>query len=154
MGKTESPISHFSILPIGAGRIGEVRVFSVLLSFSCQILTVSSALNGSKHLEFLLQKNLLNLVPFTPIERLYTQRVSSVLKTISRQGQTSDTLGYLERSEDTLLLQMSDAKQLSTILDAPGLALEAERAIVQVDQDLTERQVKDKEDSSKHHKVS
>lgn len=63
-------------------------------------------------------------------------------------------LGDIERSEDTLLLQMTDAKQLSTILDAPELALESERAIVQVDKNLTERQAKDKKDSSKHHKAS
>lgn len=111
-------------------------------------------MNGSKHLEFLLQKNLLNPVPFTPLEQLYTQRVSSVLKTINRQGQASDMLGDIERSEDTLLLQMPDAKQLSTILDAPELALEAERAIVQVNQYLTERQAKDKKGFSKHHKAS
>lgn len=86
---------------------------------------------------------------YTPIERLYTQRVSSVLKTIHRHGQTPDTLGDVERSEDTLLLQMDDAKQLSSILDAPELALEAERAIIQVDHQLKEREPKNKEDSSK-----
>lgn len=60
-------------------------------------------------------------------------------------------LGDIERSEDTLLLQMDDAKQLSSILDAPELALEAERAIIQVDQQLKEREAKDKKDSGKKH---
>lgn len=39
----------------------------------------------------------------------------------------------VEKSDDRLLLQYSDAKKLATILDAPELALEAERAIIQVE---------------------
>jgi hypothetical protein len=42
----------------------------------------------------------------------------------------------VERSEDRLLLDMADAKKLASILDAPELALEAERAIFQVGESL------------------
>lgn len=36
------------------------------------------------------------------------------------------------KSEDRLLLELADAKKLATILDAPELVVEAERAILQV----------------------
>ena len=42
----------------------------------------------------------------------------------------------LEQSDERVLLKMSDAKKLASILDAPELALEAERAILQVSEQL------------------
>lgn len=42
----------------------------------------------------------------------------------------------MEQSEDRVLLKMSDAKKLASIFEAPELALEAERAIIQVGEQL------------------
>lgn len=104
------------------------------------------ALNGSKHLEFLVKKDLLNPVPYPALERLYAERVSGALKTTHAEKSTPDVV---ENSDDRLLLEMSDAKQLATILDAPELALEAERAIVQVEQQLNAQRGKSNADLSK-----
>lgn len=87
-------------------------------------------------MEFLIKKDLLNPVPSPTLEHLYAQRVSSVLKTAAAEKSSPSMVDDVERSEDKLLLQMDDAKQLASILDAPELALEAERAIIQVEQQL------------------
>lgn len=114
--------------------------FDLLPSLPLSHTNGFQALGGSKHLEFLLQNDLLNPVPFKALEQLYTDRVSSVLKTSHSQEQAPDMVEDIERSEDKQLLQMSDAKQLATILDAPELALEAERAIVQVEHQFAKQQ--------------
>lgn len=92
----------------------------------------------------------MNPIPSQALEQLYTQRVTSVLRTKRTEKETSEMVDDVEKSDDKLLLQMSDAKQLATVLDAPELALEAERAIVQVEQHLTAQQqsTQGKEDST------
>ncbi|RHZ66704.1 hypothetical protein CDV55_107381 [Aspergillus turcosus] len=94
------------------------------------------ALNGSKHLEYLVEKDLLNPVSFPGLERLYAKRVASVLGNNVSEKSASSMVEEVERSEDRLLLDMADAKKLASILDAPELALEAERAIFQVGESL------------------
>lgn len=47
--------------------------------------------------------------------------------------------------EDRMLLQFSDAKKLAAILDTPELVLEAERAILQVEEQQKRRSRKDGE---------
>lgn len=54
-----------------------------------------------------------------------------------------------ERSDDRLLLQIPDAKKLATILEAPELALEAERAIIQVEEKLRAKSKESQADDSK-----
>ncbi|PYH79118.1 hypothetical protein BO82DRAFT_356707 [Aspergillus uvarum CBS 121591] len=95
------------------------------------------ALNGSKHLEFLLKKDLLNPISYPALEKLYAKRVSYALESTVVDKPHSEMVEDVERSDDRLLLRMSDAKKLATILDAPDLALEAERAIVQVQEQLS-----------------
>ncbi|CAI7668076.1 hypothetical protein PCG10_000410 [Penicillium crustosum] len=94
------------------------------------------ALNGSRHLEFLVEKNLLNPISLPEIEQLYAKRASQKLEGTTTETSYSDVAENIEQSEDRVLLKMSDAKRLATILDAPELALEAERAIIQVSQQL------------------
>ena len=48
----------------------------------------------------------------------------------------SEMVEDVEKSDDRLLLRMTDAKKLASILEAPDLALEAERAIIQVEEKL------------------
>ncbi|KAF4263823.1 hypothetical protein KXW98_008459 [Aspergillus fumigatus] len=92
------------------------------------------ALNGSKHLEYLVEKDLLNPISFPGLERLYAKRVARVLGDSEKSA--SSMVEEVGRSEDRLLLDMADAKKLASILDAPDLALEAERAIFQVGESL------------------
>jgi hypothetical protein len=60
----------------------------------------------------------------------------------------------IEQSDDRVLLKMSDAKKLASILDAPELALEAERAIIQVTEQLEAQKRKEKEAQSDEKKKS
>ncbi|KAJ5516557.1 hypothetical protein N7527_008117 [Penicillium freii] len=94
------------------------------------------ALNGSRHLEFLVEKNLLNPISLPELEKLYAKRTSQTLEGTTTETSYSEVAGDIEQSEDQVLLKMSDAKKLATILDAPELALEAERAIIQVSEQL------------------
>ncbi|KAF7597611.1 hypothetical protein BBP40_000089 [Aspergillus hancockii] len=94
------------------------------------------ALNGSKHLEFLVEKDLLNPISLPALERLYAKRVSRALEKTSSEQSTSSMVEDVENSDDRLLLRMDDAKKLASILEAPELALEAERAIVQIEEKL------------------
>ncbi|KAI9923823.1 hypothetical protein ASPWEDRAFT_172021 [Aspergillus wentii DTO 134E9] len=94
------------------------------------------ALNGSRHLEFLVKKDLLNPVQFPGLEQLYAKRLSQILDHPDPEKPTPKTADDVEKSDERLLLRMSDAKKLASILDAPELALEAERAIVQIEESL------------------
>ncbi|KAF7625449.1 mitochondrial K+-H+ exchange-related-domain-containing protein [Aspergillus flavus] len=94
------------------------------------------ALNGSKHLEFLVEKDLLNPISHPALERLYAKRVSRALEMSNIEQSISSMVEDVEKSDDRLLLRMDDAKKLASILEAPELALEAERAIVQVEEKL------------------
>ncbi|KAL2865335.1 mitochondrial K+-H+ exchange-related family protein [Aspergillus lucknowensis] len=94
------------------------------------------ALNGSKHLQFLVENNLLNPVSYPGLVELYAKRVSSTLEETDAEDPVSEMVEDVEKSDDKILLRIRDAKKLATILDAPGLALEAERAIIQVSEHL------------------
>jgi hypothetical protein len=93
-------------------------------------------LNGSKHLQFLVEEKLLNPVSYPGLVELYSKRVSSALEETNREDPIDEMVEDVEKSDEKILLRMKDAKKLATILDAPGLALEAERAISQVSEHL------------------
>ncbi|KAJ5618917.1 hypothetical protein N7510_002901 [Penicillium lagena] len=98
------------------------------------------ALNGSKHLEYLVQNDLLNPISLPELERLYAKRASYALDDTQVDTPPSEMVEDMEQSDDRVLLKMSDAKKLASILEAPELALEAERAIVQVSGQLKAQQ--------------
>jgi hypothetical protein len=108
-------------------------------------------LNGSKHLEFIVEKNLLNPISLPELEDLYAKRASRVLDSTSEDTPYSEVAEDIEQSDDRVLLKMSDAKKLATILEAPDLALEAERAIIQVSEQIT-ASAKAKEAETKENK--
>ena len=148
-GHLEYPISHFSTLLIAGGLIGEV---SLVLPFSGHA-DGGQALNGAKHLEFLVKENLLNPVPHPALEQLYAKRLSESLDNTHLEKPASKMAEDVEQSEDRILLQLPDAKKLATILEAPELSLEAERAIVQVEEKLrTQDERKDEKDRRKNSK--
>lgn len=107
-----------------------------------------TALNGSRHLEFLVNKNILNPISLPELESLYAQRASSALEDTPLGTPAAEMVEDVEQSEDRVLLRMSDAKKLATILEAPGLALEAERAIIQVSEQLEAQKRRGKERQS------
>ncbi len=130
----EYRIFHSSTSCIEAGHIGEVgfphNSVSLLHTYNYQ------ALNGSKHLQFLVEKNLLNPISYPGLVELYSKRVSRTLEETDRESPVAEMVENVEKSDDRILLRTKDAKKLATILDAPGLALEAERAILQVSEQL------------------
>ncbi|KAJ5332460.1 hypothetical protein MYU51_019171 [Penicillium brevicompactum] len=112
------------------------------------------ALNGSKHLEFIVDKNLLNPISLPELEDLYAKRASRALEDTTNDTPYSEVADDIEQSEDKVLLKMSDAKKLAKILEAPDLALEAERAIIQVSEQLeaarnAKKQAQDESQESK-----
>lgn len=82
------------------------------------------------------------------LELLYAQRACNALDDTPIGTPASEMVEDVEQSEDRVLLEMSDAKKLATILEAPELALEAERAIVQVSEQLEARRKQEKESQS------
>ncbi|KAL3480281.1 mitochondrial K+-H+ exchange-related-domain-containing protein [Aspergillus californicus] len=94
------------------------------------------ALNGSRHLQFLVEKDLLNPISYPALVEVYAKRVSSTLEEADASDTVSEMVEDVEKSDEKILLRMKDAKKLATILDSPGLALEAERAISQVSEHL------------------
>ncbi|GES59212.1 mitochondrial K+-H+ exchange-related-domain-containing protein [Aspergillus terreus] len=88
------------------------------------------------HLEYLVKNNLLNPISFPGLEQLYAKRVSRTLENIEPEKPPASMVEDVEKSDDRLLLRMKDAKKLASILEAPELALEAERAIIQVEEQL------------------
>lgn len=110
-------------------------------------------MNGSRHLEFLVEKNLLNPISSPELEQLYAKRASQTPERTTTETSYSEVAEDIEQSEDRVLLKMSDARKLATILDAPELALEAERAIIQVSEQL-EAAAKTKQDTKDEKKDS
>lgn len=102
-------------------------------------------MNGSRHLEFLVKQDILKPTSLPALEQLYAKRASRTLDNAPIDTPASEMVDLFEQSEDRVLLKMSDAKKLATILDAPELALEAERAIVQVSEQLQAQKEKEKE---------
>ncbi|KZF23474.1 hypothetical protein L228DRAFT_246246 [Xylona heveae TC161] len=97
------------------------------------------ALSGSKHVEFLLDNNLIKHVPSSLLDARY--RLSQARKqhsTATTSGQ--DKITYLGNAEsdisssagEILLLHKSDGKLLAAELEFPELQLEVERAVWQV----------------------
>lgn len=77
------------------------------------------------------------------LEHLYANRLSESLDNTSAEKPAPEMVEDVEKSNDRLLLRFSDAKKLATILDAPELSLEAERAIIQVEDMLKQSKLKE-----------
>lgn len=105
---------------------------------------IFTALNGSRHLEYLVDKKLLNPIPVPGLESLYAKRVSQASDNTPLDTPAAQTIDNIEQGDERVLLKMSDAHELAAILDAPELALEAERAIFQVGEQLEAQKAKEK----------
>lgn len=106
------------------------------------------ALSGSKHLIHLLDLNLINLHAFPELENFYSSRIAKA-KSAKKNGKVYEskeepvTKNDKESSHEQLLLAMEDGQELGKILETPGIAIEVERAVLQVGQKLNGDEEKD-----------
>lgn len=96
-----------------------------------------------------MENNLLNPVSFPGLEHLYAKRVLYAVQTSPDEKPIFSMVEDQAKKEDRLLLRISDAKKLASILDAPELSLEAERAIAQVEEQLKPKEPSTEEDRKK-----
>ncbi|KAI9840647.1 MAG: hypothetical protein M1838_003958 [Thelocarpon superellum] len=100
------------------------------------------ALSGSKHLEFLLDKNLLQSSPSLALDTIYaTKNVPLLAATSTAHEDTAradDDDPTSKAEKDTILLQPSDAKLIADRLSVPELVVELERAVHQVQAALSQ----------------
>ncbi|KAF8426884.1 mitochondrial K+-H+ exchange-related-domain-containing protein [Tirmania nivea] len=83
------------------------------------------ALEGGKHLEFLLMENLLAPAPSMELDAIYKNKIQC--------GKKAQTQGNTENSKsDRILIDENDAQMIAKTLQVPGLAGELERAHNQV----------------------
>lgn len=94
------------------------------------------ALSGSKHLVFLLDKDLLEPKSLSTLEHFYSRRLIHAEKDPQRNDSPAIVLPETE-DEEKLLLQESDGRELGKILEAPELQIEVERAVVQIRHSLS-----------------
>lgn len=100
-------------------------------------LTIITALNGSKHLQFLVENNLVNPLPSPEIERIYARALATLNGKASLEKKSSTgTIEEIEEKDKRILLDISDGKDLAKALNAPELAVEVERAVTQVNKKL------------------
>ncbi|KAL1856710.1 hypothetical protein Plec18167_002430 [Paecilomyces lecythidis] len=96
------------------------------------------ALSGSKHLEFLVEKDLLNPIPSPDIEHVYARAVATLdgKADLERKSSSTGSIEEIEEKDEKILLNFSDGKELAKILNAPELAVEVERAVTQISKKL------------------
>ncbi|KAJ5901964.1 hypothetical protein N7495_002492 [Penicillium taxi] len=112
------------------------------------------ALNGSRHLEFLVKEDLINPISLPELEQLYAECAARAIEHTSGDKSPAEIFEEMDPSDDRVLLKMSDARKLATILDAPELSLEAERAIFQVNEQLIAQRERAKTEDSDQKKKS
>ncbi|KAL1969404.1 hypothetical protein VTN77DRAFT_9597 [Rasamsonia byssochlamydoides] len=97
------------------------------------------ALSGSRHLVYLLEKGLLQPQSSPELENFYSKRLVH-----ARQERKNDKSAVSTQedkdTEERLLLEESDGMELGQILGAPEIAIEVERAVVQIRQKLHSEQ--------------
>lgn len=116
---------------------------------SAHILTLITAWSGSKHLIHLLDLNLISPHAFPELESFYATRLlkNGVPGHQTKSNMvTKDTNKLTEKetaapkdeaaAEERLLLEMKDGEELGKILETPAIAIEVERAVLQVGQKL------------------
>ncbi|KAK5660504.1 hypothetical protein OQA88_13052 [Cercophora sp. LCS_1] len=102
------------------------------------------ALSGGKHLQFLVQKNLLTMTPSPVVDEVYAdqkQPLPSTPEPTAHAGPDAEPFTTLNPSEkptpnpegETMLLSQANGKKMTQALDLPQLEVELERAIWQVE---------------------
>jgi hypothetical protein len=106
------------------------------------------ALSGSKHLEFLVEKKLVDIQASPILDKLYSNEKKSFESTSSTSGQLSSDISGIE----SMVLTKAQGKRLAETLDIPELYLELERAVWQVEGRLRAEKEKAKQDSESKQK--
>ena len=97
------------------------------------------ALNGSRHLVYLLDHDMAKPHASTRLEKFYSTR----LLRGEAQGKIALKPGSMPEEPDgreRLLLEKEDGRELGEILEAPGIAIEVERAVLQIRKKLEAEQ--------------
>ena len=90
-------------------------------------------------MEFLVDNSLINPLSVPELELLYSKRFAATRDRIQSESNSPEAVSPDGSSDDTTLLEESDAKRLAKVLEAPELAVEVERAVVQVRRMLKEK---------------
>jgi len=92
------------------------------------------ALSGSKHVEYLLSKNLIKAAPSQILNQLY---VNGKLHFDGKLEKPTEDLRLEEKDgKEEMLLHKSDGKAISEALEIPELDVELDRAVWQVENAL------------------
>jgi hypothetical protein len=96
-------------------------------------------------LEFLLDNGLIKALPLPELELLYSKHfpardVKTVQSNQGKEKHSRKTPSQDGPSDDTILLEETEGKRLAKVLEAPELAAEVERAVVQVKRILKEKE--------------
>lgn len=92
------------------------------------------ALSGSKHIEFLLDRQLINTQPSKILNELYSAGNQPFSKSASSiQQSSSSTASQASINEETMVLHKSDGKLIAQALEIPELEVELDRAVWQVE---------------------
>ena len=123
------------------------------MTWQKSVLISTTALNGSKHIEWLLSNKLIRRIPSEPLEQLYsTTRADDAAKPEPQMSDTKESINEPPSSIDgeRMLLKHASGKVLGDVLDVPELAPEIERAVRQVESALKAKaELKDEKEELK-----
>ncbi|KAF3902442.1 hypothetical protein ABW21_db0200832 [Orbilia brochopaga] len=152
------PISApFALIPMQVAPIPNIPFF--YLAF--RAYSHWRALQGGRHLEFLVKNNLLDPQPDPQLDRIYKTKVEAVAEDadiddakIEKAAETGtmDEAAEEHLGEEFLLVEEPQAKEVSEVLKIPQLVVELQRACEQVQAQLKEQQEKETEKQSNHEK--
>jgi len=107
------------------------------------------ALSGGKHVQFLVNNNLLALTPSPVVDEVYAQQKEPLPSTPEPTTDSSEELvenadplspnGASHPNRETMLLSQANGKKMTQALDLPQLEVELERAIWQVETAIKKR---------------
>ncbi|KAH6632759.1 mitochondrial K+-H+ exchange-related-domain-containing protein [Chaetomium tenue] len=107
------------------------------------------ALSGGKHLQFLVNNNLLALTPSPVVDAVYAAQKEPLPSTPERTTNSDEKIvenldpaspnGAQDPDGETMLLSQANGKRMTQALDLPQLEVELERAIWQVETAIKKR---------------
>jgi hypothetical protein len=98
------------------------------------------AFSGSKHVQFLLERNLVNIKPSPMLDVLYSAGIMKAARDNPFVSDPSSGPRENESNPERMVLQRWNSRVIAQALDVPELELELERAIWQVENSLKERE--------------
>ena len=99
------------------------------------------ALSGSQHLEFLLNKGLIEPSPSSILDAAYEMSSKSATR---RKLESDPTIGKTGLEEEMMLLSPEDSKTIAASIDVPEIEVEILRAVQQVQHALkAQRELQD-----------